>query len=122
MMRLGADTKFFAMLALCIMAVVFVACWFFLELSAAVSLFLALNFSALLIFGYDKNAARSRGRRVPEKFILGMAFFGASLFIILGMMIFRHKIRDRTFLPKLVLLVVGQLLFFAVVFGQFNLS
>lgn len=120
MIRLGSDTKFFTKLTLPIMLVVFVACWRFLEMDSGVSLYLALNFSAFLIFGYDKSAARSGQRRVPEKFILCMALFGASLFIILGMMVFRHKIRDRTFLPKLVVLVVVQLIILGVLMPNFG--
>ena len=75
-----------------------------LRLNTLSALLLALNVSAFLLFGWDKRAARSNTLRVPESVILTLALLGGSPAILLGMLLLRHKTRDRTFLPKFTLI------------------
>lgn len=70
----------------------------------------ALNIAGFLLFGYDKAAARHRSARVPESVLLSLAAVGASPALLLGMILFRHKTRDRTFLPYFCLILGIQVL------------
>lgn len=51
----------------------------------------AVNLISFCAMGWDKGQARRRGRRVPERTLLLLDFFGGSLGGILGMLLFRHK-------------------------------
>ncbi len=83
--------------------------YFILELEVIPTLVLAINTPAFILFGYDKGAARSGSTRVPEASILMLAVLGGSFGILAAMLLFRHKTRDRTFLPGFILIVVVQL-------------
>jgi uncharacterized membrane protein YsdA (DUF1294 family) len=52
---------------------------------------LAVSVVAFLAYGFDKQRARSRGRRVPEVVLHSLALAGGGLGAYLGMRIFRHK-------------------------------
>ena len=56
-----------------------------------------LNAATLLCFGYDKHQAVMRGRRVPERVLHALTLLGGTLGAGLGMILFRHKIHDRSF-------------------------
>ena len=58
----------------------------------------ALSF---LLFGWDKLMAKLRRSRLPEAALLGTALFGGGAGALLGMLLFRHKIRKRPF-PALI--------------------
>lgn len=51
----------------------------------------AINVLACAYYAYDKNQARSQGRRVPELALHALAFAGGSAGAFLGMALFRHK-------------------------------
>lgn len=103
------------MVIIALSSAIFIIGVFIFKFDFVIALFLALNLSSFIVFGYDKSAARSGGIRIPESVFLLLALLGASPLILLGMLLFRHKIRDRTFLPKLVVIIVFQL-FAAVLF------
>lgn len=50
-----------------------------------------------ILYGYDKNQARSGGTRVPEAILHSMALFGGFLGGWLGMFFFHHKTRKPIF-------------------------
>ena len=57
---------------------------------------------AFVLFGWDKLMAKLHRRRVPEAALLGCALLGGSAGGMLGMALFRHKIRKplfRRFVP-----------------------
>lgn len=58
---------------------------FYLALLAAVSLV------AFIAYGIDKFKAKRNLWRIPEAFLLGVAFCGGAVGALVGMQIFRHK-------------------------------
>ena len=56
-----------------------------------------LSTLALLLYGWDKAMARLHRRRIPEAALLGCALLGGSAGALLGMALFRHKIRKSAF-------------------------
>ena len=69
-------------------------------------LVLAVNLIAFLLCGWDKLRARRQGWRVPERVLLGWAAALGSLGMLLGMVLFCHKVHKPKFrygVPALVL-------------------
>lgn len=57
-----------------------------------------INLYTIILMGYDKHLSKkSHGFRVPENsfYLLGVVF--ASLGVLLGMLLFRHKTQHRSF-------------------------
>ena len=68
---------------------------------------------ALILFGWDKLMARTGRSRVPEAALLGCAALGGGVGALLGMLLFRHKIRKLRFtvpVPLFALLQIGLLI------------
>ena len=63
---------------------------------------------AFVMFGIDKYRAIKGGYRIPIAVLLGMAFAGGSVGALLGMVIFRHKIRKNYFAVGVPLILVMQ--------------
>ncbi len=61
------------------------------------SYFIVINVVALIMYGIDKLAAKLGVRRIPEIVLLNISLLGGMLGAMLGMVIFRHKIRKRVF-------------------------
>lgn len=61
------------------------------------SYFIVINVFALIMYGIDKLAAKLGVRRIPEIVLLNISLLGGMFGAILGMVIFRHKIRKRVF-------------------------
>jgi uncharacterized membrane protein YsdA (DUF1294 family) len=51
----------------------------------------------LILFGADKLMAKASLRRIPEKTLLFCGLLGGSFGALLGMVLFRHKIRKQKF-------------------------
>ena len=67
---------------------------------------------ALILFGWDKLMAKTGRSRVPEAALLAAALFGGGTGALLGMLLFRHKIRKARFfipVPLFCLLQLGLL-------------
>ncbi len=58
---------------------------------------LLINTISFLFYGLDKFKAIKKSRRISEKFLFGLSFMGGSLGCLLGMAVFRHKIRKVKF-------------------------
>ena len=56
-----------------------------------------LSILAFLLFGWDKLMAKLGRSRIPEAALLGVALFGGGTGSLLGMLLFRHKIRKAPF-------------------------
>ena len=69
---------------------------------------ITVNIVAFLFFGYDKMLAWSGRRRIPEKVLLGFALVGGSPGILVGILLFWHKIRKNLFLRALGAIMVLQ--------------
>ena len=57
-----------------------------------------VNIVALFLYAIDKSKAKSRSRGIPERVLLGVAFFGGALGAMLGMQVFRHKTKKMKFI------------------------
>ena len=61
-------------------------------------------------FGVDKWLAVKHRRRVSEFFLLSISFWGGSLGGVVAMILFRHKVAKKSFVLKMALVVLVQLL------------
>ena len=58
---------------------------------------LIINALGFLIMLIDKNRARKKRWRIPEKTLFGVALIGGSVGCILGMYTVRHKTKHKSF-------------------------
>ena len=72
-----------------------------------------VNFLAFSAMGSDKQRARRKLRRIPEKTLIWLAALGGSPGEIAGMYLFRHKTLHKKFNPGLLIMLVLQLAFAA---------
>ena len=73
-----------------------------------------MNLITFLVYAYDKRIAQQKKgmRRVPERTLLLLAFFGGFLGALLGMFLCRHKtkhVRFRILVPLAAILWTGAL-------------
>jgi uncharacterized membrane protein YsdA (DUF1294 family) len=69
--------------------------------------FVLINIIAYVVMSEDKNKARARRERVPEKTLFLLAFMGGALGILIAMYRKRHKTKHASFrigIPLLLLL------------------
>ncbi|MEE1078047.1 MAG: DUF1294 domain-containing protein [Agathobacter sp.] len=75
-----------------------------------------INLLGFAIMGIDKEKAKRKAWRIPEKTFFLVSFLGGSLGSFLGMRVFRHKTRHWYFvigIPTIFILqVVGSILLF----------
>lgn len=69
-----------------------------------------ISIITFIIFGIDKRKAVKHQRRIPESTLLSLTFLGGTAGVLLGMLIFRHKISKRSFLLKFIGIVVMQIM------------
>lgn len=74
-----------------------------------------LNIISFIAFAADKEKAERGDMRVPEKDLLQLAAFGGSPAIFFGRGLLRHKTRKEPFVRNLKIIIVLQILFFAIV-------
>lgn len=58
---------------------------------------LGINIITFLLYRCDKRKAKKKLRRIPEKVLLGFTVAGGSVGALLGMKVYRHKIRKVKF-------------------------
>lgn len=51
----------------------------------------SMSVLAFVLYGLDKGLAKGRLRRIPERTLLSLSFFGGAVGGLLGMLLFRHK-------------------------------
>lgn len=56
-----------------------------------------INILSFILMGWDKYSAIKNNWRISEKNLLGISLLGGSFGTILGMIIFRHKTKKKTF-------------------------
>lgn len=66
---------------------------------------LVVNGLSLGLMGSDKAAAMRRQWRIPEGTLVGLALFGGSLGILLGMFLFHHKTSKPLFVVGIPLII-----------------
>ena len=74
-----------------------------------------LSAFTLLLFGWDKLMAKLSRRRIPETSLLFACLVGGAAGGLVGMYLFHHKIRKPKFYVTVPLLVVLDVVLFAVV-------
>lgn len=70
----------------------------------------AVNLLAFFLFGVDKYKARKKKWRISEAALWTVSILGGSLGAWLGMQIFRHKTKHKTFVIGIPVLFVCQIL------------
>ncbi len=66
--------------------------------------------------GKDKRKARHKGRRVSERQIFITSILGGAVGVYLAMKFFRHKTRHKSFTYGIPLIILIQILLFAIYF------
>ena len=72
--------------------------------------FLILNSISFLITGYDKKLAIQQKRRISERMLLSLVFFGGTIGSGLAILIFRHKIAKASYLLKFLAILIIQII------------
>lgn len=67
---------------------------------------LLINILAYSLMGVDKANARQNKRRIPEKMLFLIAFFGGSMGSLVGMYSFRHKTKHWCFVVGMPLILI----------------
>lgn len=71
---------------------------------------LAINFSTFVIYGIDKQKAKSNTWRVPESRLLLMAVFGGSIGALIGMKVWHHKTKHKKFAYGIPFILAAQII------------
>ena len=78
---------------------------------------LLINTIAFIAYGVDKRRAREGQWRIPERRLLGLAFWGGALGAFVGMNVLRHKTKHTKFrvvVPLYLVLWTAGLIFLSV--------
>lgn len=67
-----------------------------------------INAVAFLLMLTDKQKAKKRQWRIPEKVLFGSAIIGGSIGAILGMYTFRHKTKHTSFVVGMPVILILQ--------------
>ena len=78
-------------------------------LSAIFWYLLIAKLLGLIIMGVDKRKAKKGRWRIPEAMLFLVAALGGSLGIILGMYLFRHKTKHRSFTIGMPMILIVQI-------------
>ena len=68
-----------------------------------------INILAFLLMGLDKQKARRRKWRIPERTLFLSALLGGSLGAIFGMQLFRHKTKHAAFVIGMPCILAAQI-------------
>ena len=69
---------------------------------------MVINFITLIAFAVDKIAAIEEKPRIRIVTLLGLAFIGGSIGGLIGMFVFRHKIKKDYFMVGVPLIIIMQ--------------
>ena len=73
-----------------------------------IGFFIVMSIVAFSTMGYDKSAAQTRNRRIPERTLWNLALFGGGVGAYLGMILYRHKTKHMSFRIGFTLLAILQ--------------
>jgi uncharacterized membrane protein YsdA (DUF1294 family) len=71
-------------------------------------LFAGYNLVVLLVYGWDKRAAKRHAWRIPEATLLWLAAIGGGVGALVGMLLWHHKTRKSRFAFGVPLLLIVQ--------------
>lgn len=78
---------------------------------------LFINIKALVMFGADKSSAKRKQKRISEKKLFKVCFFGGATGGIIGMNLFHHKTLKKKFSVGIPILFVLQLVLNSFILG-----
>lgn len=85
-----------------------------MEISAYVLIFFGvMSFIAFAVTMYDKLASQAGKRRIPEKTLMLIGFFGGAIGMYVTMQLIRHKTKHKKFmicLPVFILLHIAAII------------
>ncbi|KWX85731.1 hypothetical protein AMQ83_23005 [Paenibacillus riograndensis] len=79
--------------------------------------FALINIIGYVVMSEDKNKARKRRDRVPEKTLFLLAFMGGALCVLIAMYHKRHKTRHTSFVIGIPLLLLLNILLYGYFLG-----
>ncbi|WP_162033942.1 DUF1294 domain-containing protein [Chryseobacterium potabilaquae] len=85
----------------------------------SICIFVVFNGLSLGVFGLDKYRSIRHQRRISESFLLTITFFGGTIGALLGMLIFRHKVAKLSFILKIILVILLQVM---ILYGLYRLG
>ncbi len=71
--------------------------------------FAGVNLIGFALMGIDKYRAKKRAFRIPEATLFIIAIIGGSIGSLLGMYVFRHKTRHRSFVYGMPFILIVQI-------------
>ena len=74
--------------------------------------FIGVNIFAFITMAYDKLKAKLKKYRITEKFLINTAIMGGSFGTLIGMILFRHKIRSKKFFLGVPFIIFTQILLY----------
>lgn len=82
--------------------------------------YIFINFFMFLLMGLDKYKAIHHRYRINEKLIFLFALLGGSLGVLIGMYVFRHKTKHKSFIIGIPCIIIVQCVLFLCLFYQQN--
>ena len=71
---------------------------------------LIINASVFILMLSDKRRSKKNRWRISERTLIGSAFLGGSIGVLLGMYAFRHKTRHMKFTLGIPAILIGQII------------
>ena len=81
---------------------------------------LLMSLAAFILFGIDKwKAKRPNARRIPERTLFFLAMMGGSIGALLGMKVWHHKTKHKTFTIGIPVILVIQIILGVLIYWHF---
>lgn len=82
--------------------------------------FATLNIGSFIYFGLDKSKSQKNKQRIPERSLIIMTLFGGTIGSVLGMLLFNHKISKRSFVLKILGIILLQILVIYLIYNYYK--
>ncbi|WP_226063227.1 DUF1294 domain-containing protein [Kaistella polysaccharea] len=82
-----------------------------------IAFLMTINIGSFFYFGLDKRKAQKNKHRISEKSLLIMTFFGGTIGSVLGMLIFHHKTEKKSFILKICVIILIQILILYLIYN-----
>ncbi len=79
-----------------------------------------VNIGSFYYFALDKRKALKHQHRIPEKSLLIMTLAGGTVGSLLAMVLFKHKTRKKSFLLKIFVIMVVQVLILYLIYNYYK--
>ncbi|MGJ9457163.1 DUF1294 domain-containing protein [Oceanobacillus sp. CF4.6] len=76
------------------------------DLNAIILYFIGVNMAGFILMYIDKQKAIKQKYRIPERTFWGLAVLGSAIGTYIGMNLFRHKTKHRSFVIGMPILIV----------------